>query len=124
MELAVSQDALELVLQGDQVLFAGTVEHGVKPLVPLADADEQADGRDDRHGQREHDAEQDPVFARAVDLGRLDQLIGQALDEGAHDQDVEGGDAARQDVDQEVVHQAVGAVGQERRDQAAAERTW
>src|SRR5699024_11866898 len=82
------------------------VEHGVHVRVPVGHRVEQTDRRDRGYGQRQHDADEHPELGAAVDAGRLLEAVGYALEEVAHDHEVEGVDRDRDDQRPQRVEQA------------------
>lgn len=83
-------------LQGPLLLIAD-VEHGVEVAVPMADGVKQHHNGQDGLGQGQHHGPQETAVGAAVDLGGLQQLLGDGgLEEGAHDNDVVHADKAGQ----------------------------
>ena len=101
-ELRVAGEEVNVVFQRDQhvlqredALHVGVeVVLGHHPVVPVGEGEEQADGRDGRQGDGQHDLSEDTQLACAVDLGRFnDRLRHGRLEERAHDDHVEAGAA-------------------------------
>ena len=70
---------------------------GHKNAFQLAEERQDRERRQRRPAQRQDDPEEDRVLAGAVDSGRVEQLVGDARDELAHQEHAQRADQERQD---------------------------
>ena len=116
----VRGQAAQEVLQGNQALGA-TVDHVVKPGVPVSNHLPQTDRSQNRHGQRQDDLVHDLQHARAVKRSGFFQRTVDGQEVVADDDGIIHAEAARQHIHPEIIHQTQLLDIQERRDQTAGE---
>src|SRR5436309_334106 len=67
------------------------VDQGAEEVVPLADEGQHRDGCESRPELRQNNGPEDPQRSGTVDLGCLVEVVGNATDELAQEEDEEGG---------------------------------
>ena len=98
-------DLVQHGLQGAQLIGAD-VQLSLEPVVPVAEGQEQADGGQHGLGDGQDDLGEDRHLAGAVDLGGLDDGVGNGgAEEGSRDRDIPARNRQRQDQDPHAVLQ-------------------
>src|SRR5690606_9295612 len=96
---------LKLVLQDGKLLVAAVIQVVIEPGVPFAHGYIKRDSSDDGQADRQYDSGINAEVVRSVDICGFDEAVGQLLEERSHDENVEGADDSRNDIDGKSVHQ-------------------
>ena len=121
MRLVCQQNVLQYVLQRLQILVANVDQTG-EVIVPVPDKVVQANNRDNRRRQRQHDLVEIPEVRQSIDLRRIMKFFGdRGLEEGAGNDHIEYAEGPRNDENPDAVQQSQLFHQQVAGDQAATE---